>query len=66
MPILLVFGAYPKMTKDSIPLPSIIQRAEIIRKTTKEIRRLHTKRQVQNTLTIRNGPNIKATLNLPL
>jgi hypothetical protein len=34
------------MTEDSIPLPFIIQRAEAIRKITKEIRRLHTERQV--------------------
>jgi hypothetical protein len=66
VPILLVFGAYPKMTKGSAPSPSIIQQAEAIRKTTKKIRRLHAKRQIQNALAMRNGPNTKATLNLPL
>jgi hypothetical protein len=64
--ILLVFEAYPKITEDSALLPSIIQRAEIIRKVTKEIRRLHAKRQVQDALVIKNGPSIKATLNLSL
>jgi hypothetical protein len=54
------------MTKGSAPSSSIIQRAEAIRKITKKIRRLHAKRQVQNALAIRNGPNIKAILNLPL
>jgi hypothetical protein len=64
--ILLVFGAYPRMTKGSAPLPSVIQRAEIIRKITKKIRRLHAERQIQDALTMRNGLNTKATLNLPL
>jgi hypothetical protein len=44
VPILLVFGAYPKMTESSASLPFIIQRAEAIRKVTKEIRRLYVKR----------------------
>jgi hypothetical protein len=54
------------MTKDSVSLPFIIQRAEAIRKATKKIRRLHAERQVQNALIMRNGPSTKATLNLPL
>jgi hypothetical protein len=64
--ILLVFGAYPRMTKGSAPLPSVIQRAETIRKATKEVRRLYAERQVQDALAMRNGPNTKATLNLLL
>jgi hypothetical protein len=43
---LLVFGAYPRMTEGSISLSFVIQRAEAIRKVTKEIRRLHAERQV--------------------
>jgi hypothetical protein len=54
------------MTEGSAPSPFIIQRAEAIRKATKEVRRLHAERQVQNALAIRNGPNTKAILNLPL
>jgi hypothetical protein len=57
VPTLLVFGIYPRITEGSALSPSVIQRAEAIRKTTKEIRRLYTKRQVKDTLTIRNGPN---------
>jgi hypothetical protein len=44
VPTLLVFGTYPRMIKNSAPLPSIIQRVEAIRKITKEIRRLHAER----------------------
>jgi hypothetical protein len=64
VPILLVFGVYPRMIKGSAPSLSVIQRAEAIRKATKEIRRLHAERQVQNALAMRNGPSTKATLNL--
>jgi hypothetical protein len=65
VPTLLVFGVYPKITKGSAPLPSIIQRAEAIRKAIKEVRRLHAERQVQDALAMRNGLSTKATLNLP-
>jgi hypothetical protein len=41
MPTLLVFGAYPRMTTDSPPSPSIVQQAEAIRKATKEIRLIY-------------------------
>jgi hypothetical protein len=64
--ILLVFGAYPRMTEGFALSLSVIQRAEAIRKATKKIRRLHAERQIQNVLAIRNGPSTKATLNLPL
>ena len=38
IPTLLVFGAYPRMTEESAPSPSIIQRAEVIYKAIKKIR----------------------------
>ena len=44
VPTLLVFGAYPRMTDDSPPSPSVVQRAEAIRKATKEVRRLYATR----------------------
>jgi len=66
VPTLLVFGAYPRMTNDSPPSPSIIQRAEAIRKASREVHRLHAERQVKDALAMRNGPNTKPTLDLPL
>jgi hypothetical protein len=66
VPTLLVFGAYPRMTEDSAPSPSVVQRAEAIRKVTKEVRRLYAERQIKNALAMRNGPDTKAILNLPL
>ncbi|KAJ5754195.1 hypothetical protein N7533_003738 [Penicillium manginii] len=66
IPTLLVFGAYPRITKIDPPSPSVVKRAKTIRTTTKEVRRLYTERQVNNTLAIRNGPNTTTTLSLPL
>ncbi|HEY2455482.1 MAG TPA: hypothetical protein VGI71_23255 [Scandinavium sp.] len=65
VPTLLVFGAYPRMTNDSPPSPSITQRAEAVRKAMKEVRHLHAERQVKDALTMRNGPNTTVTTRLP-
>jgi hypothetical protein len=66
VPTLLVFGAYPRMTKDSPPSPFITERAEAIHKAIKEVRRLYAERQVNNALAMRNGPNTKPVLTLSL
>jgi len=66
VPTLLVFGIYPRLTKmDPLSL-SITKRVEAIRTVTKEVRCLYTERQVKDALAIRNGPNTKITLDLPL
>jgi hypothetical protein len=66
VPTLLVFGAYPRMTRDSPPSPFITERAEAIHKAIKEVRRLYAEQQVNNALAIRNGPNTEPVLTLPL
>jgi hypothetical protein len=66
VPTLLVFGAYPRMTRDSPPSPSITERAEAIHKAMKEVRRLYAERQVNDALAMRNGPNTEPVLTLPL
>jgi hypothetical protein len=66
VPTLLVFGAYPRITKDSPPNPSISARAEAVRKAMKEIQRIHAKRQINEALAMRNGPNTLDTINLPI
>jgi hypothetical protein len=66
VPTLLVFGAYSRMAEDSILSPSVTQRAEAIRKAIKEMRRLHAERQVKDALAMKNGPDTKAILNLPI
>jgi hypothetical protein len=62
--IFLVFSTYPRITKNSVLLPTITKKAEAIRKTTKEIRYLYTKQQVIDILIIRNGLNIIITFEL--
>jgi hypothetical protein len=63
---LLVFGAYPRLTEIDPPSPSVTKRAEAIRAATKEVRRLYAKRRVKDALAMRNGPDTKNTLDLPL
>ena len=46
--------------------PSVTKRTEAIFIIIKEVRRLHTGRQVKDIFTIYNSPNTKITLNLPL
>jgi hypothetical protein len=62
--ILLVFGAYPRITKNSVLLFIIIKKTKTIRKATKKVRYLYAKQQVIDTLVIRNGPNIIIILEL--
>ena len=65
VPTLLVFGAYPRMTDDSPPSPSITQRAKAVYKAMKEIQRLYAERQIKDALATRNGPNTTETISLP-
>jgi hypothetical protein len=66
--ILLVFGAYPRISHNSPPSPTIIKRAEAIRKAMAEVRKLTAFRQVSAALNARNGPDPAARdpIKLPL
>jgi hypothetical protein len=66
IPTLLVFGAYSRLTEIDPPSSLVTKRTEAICVITKEVRRLHTKRQVKDALAIRNSPDTKNTLDLPL
>jgi hypothetical protein len=66
VPTLLVFKAYPCITRDSLSSPFITEQAEAIHKAIKKVRRLYAKRQVNNALAIRNKPNTKLILILSL
>ena len=44
VPTLLVFGAYPRVTTESPPSPSILKRGEAIQKAMKELRRITAER----------------------
>ncbi|CAE7221385.1 hypothetical protein PTTW11_11413 [Pyrenophora teres f. teres] len=66
VPTLLVFGAYPRMTTESPPSPSMIKRSEAIQKATKALRKIAAERQVSDALNTRNGPTTGDVLALPL
>lgn len=66
VPTLLAFGAYPRMTTESLPSPSIVKRSEAIQKAMKALRKLTAERQVTDALNTRNGPTTSDTLALPL
>ena len=51
---LLMFGAYPRMQKFDFSSPIIIQRADAIKKTMKEMRIAKTQKQISDALNIRN------------
>ena len=55
--ILLVYGAYPRITEHDPPSPSVAQRALAIKKAMAEVQKLRAKRQVNDALNTRNGPS---------
>lgn len=66
IPTLLVFGAYPRLTAFDAPSPTISQRAAAIKKAMTEIQKLRAKRQVNDALNTRNGPNTISLHDLPI
>jgi hypothetical protein len=56
--ILLVFGAYLRITNNSLLLFIIIKRAKTIRKTSNKVRKFYAKRYINNALRIRNNLDI--------
>ncbi|KAF4470049.1 hypothetical protein FALBO_3049, partial [Fusarium albosuccineum] len=68
VPTLLVFGAYPRISKDSPPTATQQQRAAAAAKAMTELRRLRAAREVRDALNTRNGMDSMAMLpeSLPL
>ena len=65
VPTLLVFGAYPRMSDMDPPAPTVVQRANAVRKAMAEVRKLRAKRQVTEALQLRNGPSVSSVHGLP-
>jgi hypothetical protein len=61
---LLVFGAYPRISNNSLLSPITTKRTETIRKANNKIRKYYTKRHIEDVLRIRNSPDIIAILKL--
>jgi hypothetical protein len=68
IPTLLVFGAFPRISHNSPPSPSITKRAKAVNQAMKELRKHMAARQVNAALVTRNGPDPAAysPMNLPL
>jgi hypothetical protein len=68
IPTLLVFEAFPRISHDSSPSPSITKRAEAVNQAMKELRKHMAARQVNAALNARNGPDSVAysPMDLPL
>jgi hypothetical protein len=66
VPTLLVYGAYPRIVKSDPLSPTVLQRATVVKKAMTEIRKLQAKRQVNDALNTRNGPNTFNIHKLPL
>jgi hypothetical protein len=56
VPIFLVFETYSRFSPLSLSLPSLIIRANAVRKAMAEIRKLKARRQMTDALSQRNGP----------
>lgn len=65
-PTLLVYGVYPRMTRDSAPAPLVTARAEKIEKAMKKLYKIQAQRSVSSVPATRNSSNTLAVLNLPL
>jgi hypothetical protein len=63
---LLIFDSYSRMINDSLSSSSMMQRAQIIRKTMRKVQRLHVERQIKYALFMRNESNIEITINLSI
>ena len=61
---LLVFKAYPWIIKTNALLLIVAQRAVVLRKAMKEIRKLRALRQISDALNMRNEPRIDTVYNL--
>jgi uncharacterized protein (UPF0333 family) len=64
--ILLVYSAYPRITKYNLLLLLVAQRALAIKKAIAKVQKLRAKRQVNNAFNARNGPNITIIYELAL
>ena len=65
VPTLLVFSVYLWIAELDIPLPTVIQRVNAVKKAIAEICKLYIEWQVANALNMRNGSKIDTVYDLP-
>ena len=66
IPTLLVFRAYLYIVESNAPNSIVIKRAAALKKAMEEVKKLKTKYQVADTLSMYNRPKITIIYNLPL
>jgi len=66
VPTLLVYGAYPRISKLDPPALSVTDWAAAIQKAMAEIVKLRAKQTINNAMHYCNGPNTTLVHNLPL
>ncbi|KAH8884291.1 hypothetical protein GQ53DRAFT_786369 [Thozetella sp. PMI_491] len=62
VPTLLVFGAYPRISMDSPPSASQLQRERAYKKALMELRKTSTEKRIREAINTRNGPNMDEIL----
>jgi hypothetical protein len=55
---LLVYGAYPRMTRNDAPTPTIAKRAATLEKAMTAVRKIRDEKTVNDALNARNGPMV--------
>jgi len=58
IPILLVYGALPRISEYDPPLPLVAQRLNALRKAIEEIKRIRASHEVARALNARNRPSM--------
>jgi len=66
MPTLLIFGTYPRMSREDRLTISNVERAAIIKKVMAKVRRCYNAWKIIDAIYMRNSPNMTATLALLL
>ena len=66
MPTLLIFGTYPRISREDRLTISNIKRAAIIKKVIAKVRRYYNTRKITDAINMWNSPNIIVTLALLL
>jgi hypothetical protein len=66
VPTVLMFETYPRLSSSLLPLPSLIIRANAVRKAMAEIRKLKARRQITDAFSQRNGSFVAKVKQLPL
>ena len=66
IPTLLIFKAYPYIVESNIPNSIVVKQAAALKKAIEEIKKLKTKRQITDTLNMRNRPKTTVIYDLLL